>query len=100
MHDPREPYLAAMKWIILYLQGTVDFGLLQQSAITASSSTPTPTKSAALTHVGPPRATLCFSAISLSRGPRSGSQSFHAPVLMSSIEANDVVEAAWFRQLL
>jgi hypothetical protein len=28
MHDPREPHLTAMKRILLYLQGTSDYGLL------------------------------------------------------------------------
>ena len=28
MHDPREPHLTALKRILRYLRGTVDFGLL------------------------------------------------------------------------
>jgi hypothetical protein len=28
MHDPWEPHLTAMKWILRYLRGTLDFGLL------------------------------------------------------------------------
>jgi hypothetical protein len=28
MHDPREPHLTAMKRILRYLQGTLDYGLL------------------------------------------------------------------------
>ena len=28
MHDPREPHLTALKWILCYLRDTVDFGLL------------------------------------------------------------------------
>jgi hypothetical protein len=28
MHDPREPHLTAMKCILRYLQGTLDYGLL------------------------------------------------------------------------
>jgi hypothetical protein len=28
MHDPREPYLTAMKHILHYLRGMSDFGLL------------------------------------------------------------------------
>jgi hypothetical protein len=28
MHDPREPHLAALKRILLYLQGTLELGLL------------------------------------------------------------------------
>jgi len=30
MHDPREPHLTALKRILRYLRGTVDFGLLHQ----------------------------------------------------------------------
>jgi hypothetical protein len=28
MHDPREPHRTAMKHILHYLQGTLDYGLL------------------------------------------------------------------------
>jgi hypothetical protein len=28
MHDPPEPHLTAMKWILRYLRGTLNFGLL------------------------------------------------------------------------
>ncbi|GKC34909.1 ribonuclease H-like domain-containing protein [Tanacetum coccineum] len=27
MHDPREPYFSALKWILRYVQGTLDYGL-------------------------------------------------------------------------
>jgi hypothetical protein len=30
MHDPREPHLIALKRILRYLRGTVDFGLLHR----------------------------------------------------------------------
>jgi len=32
MHDPREPHLTALKRILRYLRGTVDFGLLLHRA--------------------------------------------------------------------
>jgi hypothetical protein len=34
MHDPREPHLTAMKRIMRYLHGTLDFGLLCRSLTT------------------------------------------------------------------
>ncbi|GJT89497.1 ribonuclease H-like domain-containing protein [Tanacetum coccineum] len=27
MHDPREPHLAALKWVLRYVRGTLDYGL-------------------------------------------------------------------------
>jgi hypothetical protein len=27
MHSPREPHLAALKWIVRYIRGILDFGL-------------------------------------------------------------------------
>jgi hypothetical protein len=32
MHNPREPHLGAAKWILRYLQGTLDYDLLLQRA--------------------------------------------------------------------
>jgi hypothetical protein len=32
MHDPREPHLTALKHILCYLHGTLDFSLLCQSS--------------------------------------------------------------------
>ena len=34
MHDPREPHLTAMKRILRYLRGTIDFGLLLRRSST------------------------------------------------------------------
>jgi hypothetical protein len=34
MHDPRELHLTAMKWILLYLRGILDFGLLLRQSST------------------------------------------------------------------
>jgi hypothetical protein len=34
MHTPREPHLTAMKRILRYLRGTLDFGLLRHSLTT------------------------------------------------------------------
>jgi hypothetical protein len=34
MHDPREPHLTAMKRILRYLCGTLDFGLLLRRSST------------------------------------------------------------------
>jgi hypothetical protein len=35
MHDPREPYMTALKHILCYLQGTLDFGLLLRRSSTS-----------------------------------------------------------------
>ncbi|GJZ65526.1 ribonuclease H-like domain-containing protein [Tanacetum coccineum] len=36
MHDPREPYLAALKRFLRYIRGTLDFGLQLYASITSS----------------------------------------------------------------
>ena len=36
MHDPREPHLALVKWILRYVRGTLDFGLQLHSSIVSS----------------------------------------------------------------
>jgi hypothetical protein len=35
MHDPREPHMTALKRILLYLQGTLDFSLLRRGSSTS-----------------------------------------------------------------
>ncbi|GJT19630.1 ribonuclease H-like domain-containing protein [Tanacetum coccineum] len=35
MHDPREPYLTALKWILWYVCGTLDHGLQLRVSTTA-----------------------------------------------------------------
>jgi hypothetical protein len=32
MHDPREPHLVALKWILRYVRGTLHLGLLLRSS--------------------------------------------------------------------
>jgi len=34
MHDPQEPHLTALKWILRYLRDTVDFSLLHRRSST------------------------------------------------------------------
>lgn len=36
MHDPREPHLTALKWILRYIQGTLDYGLQLYASSTSS----------------------------------------------------------------
>ncbi|GJY78258.1 ribonuclease H-like domain-containing protein [Tanacetum coccineum] len=36
MHDPREPHFSALKWILRYVQGTLDYGLQLFSSTTDS----------------------------------------------------------------
>ncbi|GKC03195.1 ribonuclease H-like domain-containing protein [Tanacetum coccineum] len=36
MHDPQEPYLSALKWILRYVRGTLDYGLQLFSSSTTS----------------------------------------------------------------
>ena len=36
MHDPREPHLALVKWILRYVRGTLDFGLQLHSSTVSS----------------------------------------------------------------
>ncbi|XP_071704541.1 uncharacterized mitochondrial protein AtMg00810-like [Rutidosis leptorrhynchoides] len=36
MHDPREPHLAALRWIIRYIQGTINLGLQLYASSTSS----------------------------------------------------------------
>jgi hypothetical protein len=35
MHDPQEPHLMVAKWILYYLQGTLDYSLLLHHASTS-----------------------------------------------------------------
>jgi hypothetical protein len=102
MHDPREPHLTAMKRILRYLRGTLDFRLLQRSSTTklrvytdADGADCPDTR----------RSTSGY-AVFLGDSLVSWSSKRQPVVSCSSAEAeyravaNGVVEAVWLRQLL
>ena len=103
MHDPREAHLVAAKWILRYLQGTLDFGLvIPRSA---------PTQLVVYTDAdwaGCPdtRRSTSGYAVFLGGSLISWSSKRQPTVSRSSAEAeyravaNGVAEASWLRQLL
>jgi hypothetical protein len=88
MHDPREPHLTAMKRILRYLRGTLDFGLLLRRSSTTELRVYTNVDWAGCPDM------------------RRSTSSYVMFVSRSNAEAeyravvNDVAEAAWLRQLL
>jgi hypothetical protein len=73
-------YLTALKRILRYLRGSLDYGLLlRHPRRWILWSTPTLTGSAAPTHAGPLRAMPCSWAPTSSLGPPSSSPSSPAP---------------------
>jgi hypothetical protein len=102
MHDPREPHLAALKRLLRYLRGTVDYGLLHRST---SSELVVYTDA---DWVGCPdtRRSTSGYAVFLGGNLVSWSSKRQPVVSRSSVEveyravANGVAEAAWLRQLL
>jgi len=104
MHDPREPHLTALKRILRYLRGTVDFGLLLHRW---SSSTELVVYTDA-DWAGCPdtRRSTSGYAVFLGGNLVSWSSKRQPVVSRSSAEAeyravaNGVAEASWLRQLL
>jgi hypothetical protein len=85
MHTPREPHLTALKRILRYLRGSLDYDLLLRPSRRRSSwSTPTLTGLAVPTRAGPPPVTPCSWAPTLSLGRPSVSPSSLAPALRPS----------------
>jgi hypothetical protein len=103
MHDPREPHLTALKRILRYLRGTLDFGLLLRRSSATELRVYTDADWA-----GSPdtcRSTSGY-AVFLGDSLVSWSSKRQPVVSRSSAEAeyhavaNGVAEAVWLRQLL
>ncbi|XP_021316638.1 uncharacterized protein LOC110435422 [Sorghum bicolor] len=109
MHDPREPHLTALKRILRYLRGTVDFGLLLHRR---SSSTElvvyTDVDWAVSTKAGCPDTRRSTSGYAVFLGGNLVSWSSKRQPVVSRfsaeaeyhVVANGVAEAFWLRQLL
>jgi hypothetical protein len=85
MHTSREPHLTTVKRILRYLRSSLDFGLLRPFPTSELVVYTDADGLAATTRVGPPLATSCSWASTLSPDPRNGSSSSPALALMSSI---------------
>jgi hypothetical protein len=102
MHDPREPHLTALKRVLRYLRGTIDFGLLRRSP-TTELRVYTDADWAGCPDTG--RSTSGY-AVFLGDSLVSWSSKRQPIVSRSSAKAeyravaNDVAEATWLRQLL
>jgi hypothetical protein len=103
MHDPREPHLTALKQILRYLRGTLDFGLLLRRSSTTELHVYTDADWA-----GCPDTRWSTSGYAMFLGDNLISwSSKHQPVVSRSsaeveyrVVANGVAEAAWLLQLL
>jgi hypothetical protein len=103
MHDPREPHLAAIKRLLRYLRGTVDYGLLLHRSTSSELVVYTDAD-----WVGCPDTRRSTSGYTVFLGGNlvSWSSKRQPVVSRSSAEAeyravaNGVAEAAWLRQLL
>jgi hypothetical protein len=103
MHDPREPHLAALKRLLHYLRGTVDYGLLLHRSTSSELVVYTDAD-----WVGCPDTRRSTSGFAVFFGGNlvSWSSKRQPVVSRSSAEAeyravaNGVAEAAWLRQLL
>ncbi|GKA30076.1 ribonuclease H-like domain-containing protein [Tanacetum coccineum] len=102
MHDPREPHLAALKRVLRYVRGTLDFGLQLYASITGSVVAYTDADWAGYPTTRRSASGYCvFSEIIYSHGQPNGNI-----LSRSSAEdeyrgvANVVVETVWLRNLL
>ncbi|WVZ82160.1 hypothetical protein U9M48_029453 [Paspalum notatum var. saurae] len=103
MHDPREPHLTALKPLLRYLRGTVDYGLLLHRSSSADLVVYTDADWA-----GCPDTRRSTSGYTVFLGGNlvSWSSKWQPVVSRSSAEAeyravaNGVAEASWLRQLL
>jgi hypothetical protein len=103
MHDLREPHLTAMKRILRYLRGTLDFGLLLRRSSATELHVYTDVDWAGYPDTR--RSTMGY-VVFLDNSLVSWSSKRQPVVSRSSVEAeyrvvaNDVAKAAWLRQLL
>jgi hypothetical protein len=104
MHDPREPHLTAMKRVLRYLRGSLDFGL--HLRCTTSSSELTVYTNADWADCPDTRRSTSGYAVFLSDNLISSSSKRQNIISRSSAEAeycamaNGVAEVCWLRQLL
>ncbi|WVZ81617.1 hypothetical protein U9M48_028972 [Paspalum notatum var. saurae] len=103
MHDPREPHLTALKRLLCYLRGTVDYGLLLHRSSSAELVVYTDADWAGCPDT---RRSTSGYAVFLGGNLVSWSSKRQPVVSRSSAEAenravaNGVTEASWLRQLL
>jgi hypothetical protein len=103
MHDPRESHLAALKCLLRYVRGTVDFDLVLHQSLSAKLVIYTDTDWAGCPNT---RRSTSGYAVFLGGNLVSWSSKRQPVVSRSSAEAKyravayGVVEASWFRQLL
>jgi hypothetical protein len=103
MHDPREPHLTAMKRILRYLRGTLDFGLLLRRSSVTELRVYNDADWAGCPDM---RRSTSGYAVFLDNNLVSWSSKRQPVVSRSSAEAecrvvaNGVAEATWLRQLL
>ncbi|GJX96785.1 ribonuclease H-like domain-containing protein [Tanacetum coccineum] len=103
MHDPREPYLAALKWVLRYVRGTLDHGLQLHVSSTSQLNAYTDADWA-----GCPLTRRSTSGYCVFLGDNLLSWSAKCQVTLScsSVEAkyrgvaNVVAETVWIRNLL
>jgi hypothetical protein len=103
MHDPRDPHLTALKRLLRYLRGTVDYGLLLHRSSSAELVVYTDADWAGCPDT---RRSTSGYAVFLGGNLVSWSSKRQPVVSRSSAEAeyravaNGVAEASWLRQLL
>ncbi|WVZ58403.1 hypothetical protein U9M48_008680 [Paspalum notatum var. saurae] len=103
MHDPREPHLTALKRLLRYLRGTVDYGLLLHRSSSAELVVYTDTDWAECPDTRRSTSGYAFflggNLVSWSSKQQPVVSRFSAEAEYRAV-ANGVAEASWLRQLL